>query len=173
MQRLAMLGATLLTAAAMSFGQDATSVIRGKINDPTGASIPGAIALLRDAAGTSKCVISGKDGSFEFRNLPTGTYTLTASALGFATRGYDAVVVRAGRPTVQDVQLNVDVGSPAVVESADWLSVLKSLPVEISVCFGFPGILSATNGPACPKVWTYPRGRPLPATDCCAQQTGK
>ncbi|MGB6383657.1 MAG: carboxypeptidase regulatory-like domain-containing protein [Terriglobales bacterium] len=67
-------------------GQDATLAgISGRITDRTGAIVLGATVTLRDAAGKTREMTTGADGSFNLTELPAGQYELTATARGFKT----------------------------------------------------------------------------------------
>ncbi len=67
-------------------GQDATLAgISGRITDRTGAVVSGATVTLRDAAGKTREMTTGADGSFNLTELPAGQYELTATARGFKT----------------------------------------------------------------------------------------
>jgi hypothetical protein len=77
------------------------AVLRGSVV-AMGAAVGDALATLVDGDGTPVAsAVTGPDGTFEFADLPAGTYTLTA-------RGYD--------PVAQAVQLAPGAVSSAVVE---------------------------------------------------------
>lgn len=60
--------------------------ISGTITDSAGARITGSSATaLNKATGASRLLTTGADGFYSFPSLPTGTYTVTATASGFAT----------------------------------------------------------------------------------------
>ena len=81
--------AALLLSAGGAWSQVTTANLAGVVQDASGAVIPGApVNLTEDASGLSYDAETGADGTFNFRALPTGTYTLTIEASGF--RGYRA-----------------------------------------------------------------------------------
>jgi hypothetical protein len=60
-------------------------VIRGTVSDPTGAVIPGAtIHLANPNSGVDRTVTSDAQGQFNFPNVTFNSYTIGASASGFA-----------------------------------------------------------------------------------------
>jgi len=73
-------------------------VVAGKVTDGT-SPVPGA----KVSAGTTSTT-TGADGSYTLSVLP-GTYTLTASAFGYADQSVDGVVVADGATVTQDFTL--------------------------------------------------------------------
>lgn len=81
------LGAVLLVcalvlAASESWAQSGKGTITGHVTDPSGATVKGAnISLDPTAANTA----SDAQGNFVINNVPSGTYTVTVTYVGFAT----------------------------------------------------------------------------------------
>ena len=61
----------------------ATGGLHGVVGDPSGAVIPGADVTLTQG-GVAVHAQSAEDGSYSFRGMPAGTYTLGVRAQGFA-----------------------------------------------------------------------------------------
>src|SRR5258708_9165598 len=60
--------------------------IRGRATDATGAPVPNVSVLATNTdTGISKSTSTGAEGSFEFLNLPIGSYKVTATKAGFKT----------------------------------------------------------------------------------------
>jgi len=57
-----------------------TATLRGQVTDESGAIVPGAKVTLSGPARLSKTGTSGNDGSYSFADLPSGSYTVHASA---------------------------------------------------------------------------------------------
>ncbi len=76
--------------------------IEGKVTDAdTGETVPGAnIFLLELERGD----VTDAEGNYEIRNIPSGTYTLTASYVGFESYS-QSVQVREGASIVIDIEL--------------------------------------------------------------------
>ncbi|MHB1021470.1 MAG: TonB-dependent receptor [Acidobacteriaceae bacterium] len=97
---------TLFCMAGMAQGQQpasSTSVVRGRVADPTGAVIPGATITLTPAKGAPLSVESDGEGLYVIRNVPQGSYTLTVQSAGFSP--YQQLAVQVGR--LQSLTLNV------------------------------------------------------------------
>ncbi|HVL67564.1 MAG TPA: carboxypeptidase-like regulatory domain-containing protein [Vicinamibacterales bacterium] len=76
-----------------------TGVISGRIvtdDDPPRAIARARVILTADTLPDPRVVITGADGAFSFEKVPPGSYTLTASASGYAPQYYGAR--RAGPP---------------------------------------------------------------------------
>ena len=64
--------------------QTATGTVLGTITDPTGAVVPQAtVELANERMGFTRSMTTNADGSYEFRALLPGTYTVVATAAGF------------------------------------------------------------------------------------------
>jgi hypothetical protein len=67
-----------------SCGQDgALSGVSGRVTDASGAVIPRATVVLRDASGGIRQTATGADGSFQLAGIPAGRYDMTVTASGF------------------------------------------------------------------------------------------
>src|SRR5512136_2848163 len=68
-----------------------TAQVRGTVQDPTGAMIPGAtVIIIADATQVSETVTTDQQGRYLFLSLPPTAYTIKVEASGFKT------AVRAG-----------------------------------------------------------------------------
>ncbi len=75
----------------------ATAQLSGTVHDPTGAVIPGAAITISDASkGFSRTTTSDGQGNYQLLLLPPGTYTITATAAGFAKMIATNVVLTVG-----------------------------------------------------------------------------
>ena len=63
----------------------AGATVHGTVVDPDNALIPGATVTLTPAQASRRTTTSKSDGTYTFRGVAAGTYTVTASAPGFAT----------------------------------------------------------------------------------------
>lgn len=70
--------AILISIAALAMGQ--TVSLHGQVVDESGAVVPKATVVLRGPAGQTKTATSSNDGSYSFRGLEPGQYTVEASA---------------------------------------------------------------------------------------------
>ncbi len=78
--------------------------ITGIVQDPTGASVPGASVTLKNIdQGITLETKSSSGGNYTFSPVRIGHYTVSATAPGFATTTQDALTVAVG----QELQVNV------------------------------------------------------------------
>ena len=86
-----------------------TGALHGKVSDPSGAVIPGAIVTVKSPNGETQTATSGADGTYNVKGLASGQYSVTVSAEGFAPFSKSAVAVAAGRPQTLDIPLEIEV----------------------------------------------------------------
>jgi hypothetical protein len=93
-----------------------TGGIRGKVTDPQGAIVPSA-SVTATNVGTNRTETAtvDEDGGYRFSNLQPGTYTVGATASGFANFNAEKVVVEVGQVTTVDISLGVS-GTTATVD---------------------------------------------------------
>src|SRR5580765_6302380 len=76
---------TVVIIATLTFGQSATTSLRGTISDARGAVLNGAGVTISNAAtGFSRTVKSDDQGVYQFLEVPPSTYVVTVNASGFA-----------------------------------------------------------------------------------------
>ena len=74
-----------LCAAIPGRGQATTGQIVGQVTDPTGAVIPKAtITAVDENKGVTFQGVTDESGRYSVLSMPPGTYSVTASAAGFA-----------------------------------------------------------------------------------------
>lgn len=78
-----MLWALTLISAAL-FAQN-TGSVTGRVIDPTGAVVPGAVVTLRGEANETREVQADGEGSYRFDRLTPGEYSLSAKVTGFSS----------------------------------------------------------------------------------------
>jgi hypothetical protein len=72
---------------ATSFGQNATTSLRGTVTDPTGAVVPGATVTMSNGATGEKFTATSKaSGEYQLTQIPPAKYTITATASGFGNQ---------------------------------------------------------------------------------------
>ena len=92
-----------LTARA----QTATGSLHGIVTDPSGAAVVGADVQLISPDGATASTKSGRDGTYQFRNLTPGNYAIKAQAKGFALYQSNAIQVSAGQAQKADIPLSI------------------------------------------------------------------
>jgi len=74
----------LLIGAGPAIAQSTFGSILGTVRDSSGANVQGAqITLVNAGTSSSRILISDSTGSFGFKNIDVGSYTLTVTATGF------------------------------------------------------------------------------------------
>jgi len=93
MKRIAALALALLVGLVpCALAQVAQGNIYGKVDDQSGAAMPGAVVKLVSPAYGTHETTTGADGQFRFLNVERGTYRLEVSLSGFATSTRDVTV---------------------------------------------------------------------------------
>ena len=97
----------VLFASSTAFAQD-RGTITGTITDPSGGSVAGAGATLKNPnTGLTLNTPSNNDGGYSFTSLPAGNYNLTIEKGGFQKAEYAGVEVEVNTTTRVDVRLVV------------------------------------------------------------------
>lgn len=95
-----------------SMGQSSSYSISGNIFDKeTNESIPFAYIHLEEL---NRTAVSTVDGEFEIKNIPSGTYTLTAHRIGYRTQSQKIEI--SSNNLELDIKLNVSVLSSEAIE---------------------------------------------------------
>src|ERR1700712_4755238 len=112
----------MLLSLAMSAQTTTTGIVRGTVQDPDTAIIPGAAVTLLPVTGAPIPVTSGSDGTYRVV-APAGTYTMTVSMPGFATLNKTGVKVIAGQTVTVDAKLIVGEQTQIVNVTSDIATV--------------------------------------------------
>lgn len=91
----------LLAASVLALPAVAqTFTLRGEVSDESGALIPGANVTVTGSDGFSKTALAGIDGSYSLPGLPSGSYTVEASAPGLILREPAKISINNGNQTL-------------------------------------------------------------------------
>ena len=103
--------ALILLSMLASFASAQTSggTLRGRVTDPSGAVVPQAKVTVTGADGKSSEGLTNHEGTFEFRGLIPGAYTVKTIAKGFAEDDEADVKVTAGQTQELDIALQIAV----------------------------------------------------------------
>ena len=100
-----------IPAAAQTFAS-----LQGRVFDPAGALVPGAIVRVHDqSSGFDVSVRTDSEARYYVFAVPNGTYTVTVDATGFRAERIDALTVDVGRTLVRDFHLAVGEFTEAVL----------------------------------------------------------
>jgi hypothetical protein len=85
-----------------------TSTIEGTVTDRQGLVVAGAeVRLAGDTLGFDKATVSDGNGNYQLAAVPAGTYRLTVSRSGFATKAFKSLEIALNRTFKFDVTLEV------------------------------------------------------------------
>jgi hypothetical protein len=114
----------VLSLAGVSFGQNASTSLRGLVTDPTGAAIPGAtVAIVNSANGARVDAVTNTQGEYSLQQISPGTYKITATASGFGKFITTAQLLVAQPATVNmKLQVSVDVTSVDVSAATETIN---------------------------------------------------
>jgi hypothetical protein len=105
------------------FAQQPGATVRGIIEDPDSALIPGASVTLAPNSGKALTTQSQSDGTYVLRNVPAGTYSMTVTMQGFASFAKVGLRITAGQSLTQDVKMALQTQSQVVQVTAQTAQV--------------------------------------------------
>jgi hypothetical protein len=131
--RLSIFSLTLCICLALAFAPGARSQqtlggITGTVTDTTGGVLADTlVTLVGDQTTLTRTQKTNSTGSYEFVNLPIGTYTLTFSHDGFETQRIPSILVQADRTVSLSPALKVgQVGTTITVEETPLLNAVDT-----------------------------------------------
>jgi len=102
------------TFACGTRAQDATSALIGLVTDPSGAAVPNARVVAAPASGQPVNTRTTANGTYEFKVLSPGAYTLRVFAKGFEPLLKEGVKIESGKPISVNMQLEIAVQNEKV-----------------------------------------------------------
>ena len=138
--------ALILALIPSAFAQSiVTGGISGTVSDQTGAVVPGGTVTLKSlSTGESKVVTTGRSGEFNFPLLRPGTYSVNASAKGFA-QAEKQVDVQLGQVVDVKVQLGVQ-AQTQVVEVSEAISLIQNENANLATTFNHVDLENLPSG---------------------------
>src|SRR5215469_10168242 len=102
--------------------------ITGSVTDKTGSVLPDtAVTIVGDQTALTRTQKASANGSYDFVNLPIGTYTLTFTHDGFQTQKIPSIQVQADRTATLNVTLPVgQVGTVVEVAASPLLNAVDT-----------------------------------------------
>src|SRR5947209_1309001 len=90
-------------------GRSGSSTISGTVKDDTGGVIPGATITVSTDKGVVQNVQSGGDGTYTFRGLPPGSYSVSATYSGLQQEGATAITLAPGQAATGNITMTLQV----------------------------------------------------------------
>jgi hypothetical protein len=101
-------------------GQQTLGGITGSVTDKTGSVLPETmVTIVGEQTGLTRTQKTNANGSYDFVNLPIGTYTLTFTHEGFQTQRVPSIAVQADRTATVNATLPVGQVGTVVEVQAD------------------------------------------------------
>jgi Carboxypeptidase regulatory-like domain len=120
----------------MATAQTSLGTITGRIEDTSGARIPGVtITVTSPAIQGQRDTITDESGNYRFANLPVGTYAVKFELPGFKTLIRQDIIVQAGVSTTLNPQLEVATVAETVTVTGE-SPVVDLEQAKIGVNFG-------------------------------------
>src|SRR6266516_1229873 len=105
----------LVTSLEQAWAQGSTAAVAGKVNDTSGAAIPGAsVEAKNTGTGAVRKTVTDEQGRFRVVDLPIGEYEVQASQPGFQTIVRKGVLLTVGSDPVVDFSLPVGQAQEAI-----------------------------------------------------------
>lgn len=125
--------AVALTAGLLLAQVETSTAIRGIVTDPSGAAVPAARVVIRNAAtGEERSAASDSSGAYSFPSVVPGTYDVTVTAPGFKRGEVKNRVAQVTQTAQVDVALQVGETSESVTVSAAGAELINTTSAEIS-----------------------------------------
>lgn len=124
----------LALVAGPAFAQTdvTTSRISGTVEDASGAPLPGVtIEVTNTETGLVQVAVTDEAGFYRVLNLPTGTYTITATLDGFATATAERVRLLLGSTPTVNFNLQSATISETITVTAEELPVVEVTNTQI------------------------------------------
>ena len=119
-RRWAVIPLLLLALLAGVWAADVTAKISGTVYDPAGAVVPNvAVTATNQHTGVSYNATSQANGSYQFLQLPVGTYSVSAAPNGFRKFAASGIVLTIDQNYVQDIHLAIGETSQTVEVNAN------------------------------------------------------
>jgi len=121
-----------LQSLPLAFAQSARASVEGRVLDQSGAIVTGITVVLRQQSGLEHAVVTDGNGSFNFKDLPPGEYTLSVSGLGFSA--FAETLTLAGQNRNMEITLKPGaVAEKITVTATRSETVIDNTPVPVSV----------------------------------------
>ena len=127
--------AALVAFATAIAAQVTGGAVTGTVLDPDGSAVVGATVSLKDKSrGLDFTAQTTGAGSYQFTNVPTGTYTITVTATGFA-ESTGQVLVSLNQTVTADVALTITAGTAVVNITSGMENIVQTDTSQVATTF--------------------------------------
>lgn len=156
----------MLCLSAIAFGQGTTGSIEGTVTDPNGAVIPNATVTAKSSgstAGFNRTITSDSNGFYQFPQVPSGTYSISATSGGFKT-SKENVTVSLDKAAIFNFKLEVGSSNVTVDVTSDTAVTIDTGNTQVDTNITkqvFDALPKGTNFTSLLKTAPNVRGEPL------------
>ncbi len=111
-------------------GRSGNGTITGTVKDDTGGVIPGATITVSTEKGAVQTVQSGGDGTYAFRGLPPGSYSVSASYSGLQQEGATAITLAPGQAATGNITMTLQVQKQEVTVTDTAVNTVSTDPAN-------------------------------------------
>src|SRR5947209_5804780 len=111
-------------------GRSGNGAITGTVKDDTGGVIPGATITVSTEKGTVQTVQSGADGTYTFRGLPPGSYSVSAMYSGLQQEGATAITLTPGQVATGNITMTLQVQKQEVTVTDTAVNTISTDPAN-------------------------------------------
>jgi hypothetical protein len=123
-----LLVAVLAQLTLCALAQQTLGGITGTVSDKSGSVLPDTtVTIVGDQTKLTRSLKTNGNGSYDFVNLPIGTYTVTVSHDGFETEKLPSILVQADRTATLNIAMKIgQVGTTVEVEAAPAMNAVDT-----------------------------------------------
>jgi|GEM_PF-834906 len=127
--------AALVAFASAVAAQVTGGALTGTVRDPNGSAVVGATVSLKDKSrGLGFNAQTTGAGSYQFTNVPTGTYTMTVTASGF-TEATGEVIISLNQTATADVALTITASTAVVTVTSGIENIVQTDSSQMGTTF--------------------------------------
>ena len=121
-----------LLCASLAGAQGTTALLSGNVQDPAGASIPGASITVTNSETNQVIKTETNDkGEFALPSMPAGTYRVSVAKPGFKLEVKEGVIIESGVPATVNVKMEIGQAAETVVVQGG-AEVVQTTNAEVS-----------------------------------------
>ncbi len=135
------------------WAQAVSGDVTGTVLDLTGAAVQNAaVSAANEATGVKATAQTTAEGTYRFTNLPVGSYTITAAAVGFSTATVKNVTVALN--TVVTANLTVEVGKASTtVEVSAAGATIDTTTAQVQTTFAAAQVMNVPTASRGTGIW--------------------